>query len=232
MILSNNVSRGRIILQVIFSLVIVLFFWEQNRYVSYWIIELFSPLKLYTTAIHEAWHAIVCIMTGGEVGKISLSLDTSGFTLTRGGIFILISPAGYIGSALTGALLIISAKNTLLSKILLLLVCSVIVGLNIIYIDSYLSIAFLNSIIISLGLIYFIFQNYDTTNISIFLGTILAVDSFEDIKKIVLYMSDTSDAGILARYFGIPYLSLPIAIIFSMISMYIWYRSIKYLLNN
>ncbi len=57
------------------------------------------PFKLFVTTVHEACHALVTRLTGGNVQMISISPDESGLTLTSGGFRPLISMAGYLGTA-------------------------------------------------------------------------------------------------------------------------------------
>ena len=78
------------------------------------------PFRLFGTFIHEAAHAMAAVVSGGEVVGMHVNLDTSGLTLTRGGSRVLISSAGYLGSILTGAALLLAgrkrswARNTLI----------------------------------------------------------------------------------------------------------------------
>lgn len=244
----NEFSKGKIIILVIISFLVTLLFWDKNTtneiviqnniigkgiiIVMSFICNIFTPLKLYTTAIHEGWHAIVTIITGGSINEISLLKDGSGHVLSQGGIFLLIAPAGYIGSAITGGILIISAKKEFIAKIVLFVISSVILFLNSIYIDSYFSIAFISSILMSIFLIISVFKTNNSSYIAIFLGTILAVDSFGDIKKIIFQIPYQTDAGLLAKNLGIEFMTIPIAIIFSVICMYIWWLSIKYIMKS
>jgi hypothetical protein len=63
------------------------------------------PLQLFTTYVHEAGHSLATILTGGRVMEFVVSLDTSGYAQTAGGMRMLVIPAGYLGSALFGSLL-------------------------------------------------------------------------------------------------------------------------------
>jgi hypothetical protein len=69
------------------------------------------PVVYLNTHIHEAWHAIAAVATGGRVALIEVYANGSGVTQTLGGIGIAISSAGYIGSAITGALMIAASRN-------------------------------------------------------------------------------------------------------------------------
>ncbi len=66
---------------------------------------LLYPLKLFTTYIHEAGHALATLISGGDVVSFSVALDGSGLTRRIGGADWLIGPAGYLGAALFGSIL-------------------------------------------------------------------------------------------------------------------------------
>ncbi|BBH04116.1 hypothetical protein Prudu_015169 [Prunus dulcis] len=57
---------------------------------------LLRPFKLVTVFLHEASHAIACKLTCGHVEGIQVHADEGGTTQTRGGVYWLILPAGYI----------------------------------------------------------------------------------------------------------------------------------------
>jgi hypothetical protein len=61
------------------------------------------PLQYLYTHLHELGHAIVAFATGGQNIVIRVFADGSGETLSRGGVQLLVSPAGYIGSTVMGA---------------------------------------------------------------------------------------------------------------------------------
>jgi hypothetical protein len=61
------------------------------------------PVSLFVTLIHESWHAIVTLATGGSVTSLQVSSDLSGQVLSVGGSEPLIASAGYLGAAATGA---------------------------------------------------------------------------------------------------------------------------------
>jgi hypothetical protein len=68
-------------------------------------------------AFHEFGHAITACCTGGRVESISLDPREGGVTHMRGGISAITLPAGYLGSSLIGALLILCGFNIVASKV-------------------------------------------------------------------------------------------------------------------
>ncbi|XP_021804325.1 uncharacterized protein LOC110748680 [Prunus avium] len=59
-----------------------------------WRTIILTPFKLITVFLHEASHAIACILTCGKVEGIQVHANEGGVTQTRGGIYCLILPAG------------------------------------------------------------------------------------------------------------------------------------------
>src|SRR3954451_15209059 len=76
-----------------------------------WTTPLLLPFRLFVTMVHEVSHALVGVATGGQVLGISISLDGSGLTLVRGGNLFLTASAGYVGSSLFGAGLLLLARE-------------------------------------------------------------------------------------------------------------------------
>ena len=63
------------------------------------------PLRLFVTFVHESGHGLATIATGGTFHRLVVHGDGSGFATTSGGARALILPAGYVGTALFGAIL-------------------------------------------------------------------------------------------------------------------------------
>ncbi len=86
------------------------------------------PIKLFVVLIHEISHAVMAVLSGGNVKSIYLDSNLSGNTQTEGGSLILISFAGYLGSLIIGLLLFLSGDKkefgkwftTLLSLLILI----------------------------------------------------------------------------------------------------------------
>jgi len=62
-----------------------------------------KPFKLLAVFVHEASHASACVLTGGSVKSLEVNLNEGGVTRFTGGIGCIVTPAGYIGGALWGA---------------------------------------------------------------------------------------------------------------------------------
>jgi hypothetical protein len=69
------------------------------------------PLRLLVTMYHEAGHALAALATGGDVSQFVVRPDASGVVFSRGGYRPLVISAGYVGTALLGALLVVFART-------------------------------------------------------------------------------------------------------------------------
>jgi hypothetical protein len=124
----HAVRHERTVQIMLAILVISLVCW-QMPYVS----TVLYPFKLFVTTIHEACHALMARLTGGNVGLISISPDESGVTLSMGGIKWLVSMAGYIGTAMFGGLLIWWGRKPAEARFVLQSLGTAIVALTIFY---------------------------------------------------------------------------------------------------
>ncbi len=84
------------------------------------------PIRLLVTFIHEGSHALMAILTGGQVTSLIIRPDGSGVTWSGGGFGPLVSSAGYLGATLFGALTIAALRRGVPAKYLLLLTGAVV----------------------------------------------------------------------------------------------------------
>jgi Peptidase M50B-like len=88
------------------------------------------PLQYLYTHLHEMGHALVAFATGGRGITIQVFADGSGVTRSYGGWQLLVSPAGYIGATVMGALVLaLSATRDGARKALLGLLALMVFGL-------------------------------------------------------------------------------------------------------
>ncbi len=82
-------------------LVLVMMWIPYSQFVLY-------PVRLFVTLVHESGHALAATLTGSAVEGIRLNPNASGVTLIRATWWAdwIINPAGYLGAALFGAMLL------------------------------------------------------------------------------------------------------------------------------
>jgi hypothetical protein len=75
-----------------------------------WDSALILPFKLLVVFVHEIWHGMATIFTGGQVSTIAISMDGAGETnvsnINGVASFVATVSAGYIGSAFSGSILL------------------------------------------------------------------------------------------------------------------------------
>uniref|UniRef100_A0A6V7QST2 Peptidase M50B-like protein n=1 Tax=Ananas comosus var. bracteatus TaxID=296719 RepID=A0A6V7QST2_ANACO len=82
-----------------------------------WRTVLLTPFKLITVFLHETSHALACKLTCGDVEGMQVHANEGGSTQTRGGIYWIILPAGYLGSSFWGMVFILASTNLLTTRI-------------------------------------------------------------------------------------------------------------------
>ena len=85
-----------------------------------WLGWLAYPFRLFGTFVHELSHGLAAIATGGQFQRFSVSPDLSGLAWSAGGIRVIVSSAGYIGSAIFGGVLVALHARGLPARVLLL----------------------------------------------------------------------------------------------------------------
>lgn len=108
----------------------------------FWSASWMWPLRVFVVLIHEAGHCLAALMSGGQIVSFTISPDESGLALTAGGWSLLIYPAGYLGSVLFGALMMIVANRTRASFVVLGLLGAGIIALTVLYGASLFAIVF------------------------------------------------------------------------------------------
>ena len=89
-----------------------------------WQLPVMLPLKLLVVLVHEAWHGFAALTSGALLNQMDITLDEWGETMVSGLTsstgFLWTVSAGYLGSALTGALLLnrgLAGRNVRLTLI-------------------------------------------------------------------------------------------------------------------
>ncbi|KAI0692214.1 peptidase M50B-like-domain-containing protein [Cytidiella melzeri] len=107
----NDTQRTTLIVAACYIVVIALLW-----HLPYLTLILY-PFKLLTVGFHEMSHALVGVLTCATIHSIEIDPDEGGATHMSGGIPWLTLPAGYLGSGLIGAALIVCGFDTNASKI-------------------------------------------------------------------------------------------------------------------
>lgn len=163
---------------------------------------LLYPFELISTVFHEFGHAFMTIMTGGRVAAIEINPNESGVTRFVGGMRCAVLPAGYCGSSLAGAALLVlsfgekSAKVAAIGTTLVLLATIYWAGT----VFTAVSVIFM---IAALGGVFYYAPKY-LSKVILFMGTMGSLVSLLSIfSHLITNTIDGSDAVEFARHCSI-----------------------------
>ncbi len=107
-----------------------------------WQTPVVVPLKILIVLLHEVSHGLMAVLTGGEIVSLSITSDQGGLAMTRGGSRFLILTAGYLGSLLIGAAILLLALRTRADRVILALFGVLMLLLAALYIRDLFALAF------------------------------------------------------------------------------------------
>ncbi|MDA0746084.1 MAG: M50 family metallopeptidase [bacterium] len=197
-----------------------------------WHTPVVKPFRVFMVFTHEICHAGATLFTGGEVAEIRTRWDESGHTISRGGNFPFIVSAGYVGSAFLGALLIYIGAWAALQRIVLASIGGVSLFMTARYTPVFgfdFAFGIAGGLILVAIPLWFPRAARWATN---WLGILLCLYSLHDFRTDLWMYADKTDAGILARYWGAPFLAYPIAFTWAAISIFVMYLSLRAAANR
>jgi hypothetical protein len=92
------------------------------------------PLRVLVVFFHEASHGLAALATGGSIDSLRIMPDESGLATTRGGSAFVVYSAGYLGSLVVGAILLLVAARTRLDRIAAAALGALIAALTILFV--------------------------------------------------------------------------------------------------
>jgi len=98
-----------------------------------WQTPVVLPLKIFVIFLHELSHALATLLTGGSVVELSVSPQQGGHVISRGGSRFIILTAGYLGSLVLGALLLLAALRTQADRLIAGACGAVLLGVAALY---------------------------------------------------------------------------------------------------
>jgi len=182
------------------------------------------PFRIFVTFIHEGGHAIAALLTGNSVQSLSIATNASGETYTsQGGTIsqMLVASAGYLGSMVYGALLLVLIRKAIAARIVLIGSAALVFALTMIYglikpamtgvVSSALPFTIIAGTLLSLGLVAI--AKYAKPHVASFFVSLLAVqcilNALLDLKTVFFLSSPfapsvPTDAVNMANATGIP----------------------------
>ncbi|QRO00482.1 M50 family metallopeptidase [Archangium violaceum] len=168
------------------------------------------PLKLLVVMMHESGHALATLLTGGAVDRITLAANESGACLSRlpSGMMaqVAVYSAGYVGSALAGAFLLLATFRFRLRRLVLGAACLWLAVMGVLYAGDSFTLAFClgTALVLALAAKYLPDGGVDMLNL--FLAAFTALYVAFDLRSDLLHgaVGSASDATLLAHLTPVP----------------------------
>ena len=193
---------GKLLFALLAAAVLGVFFW------SSWPLY---PFKLLVVLMHESGHALATLLVGGSVDRIQISPDEGGVTFSRYPpsllCAIVISSAGYLGSTVSGCVLLWIAARSKEGRwplIALAAWCSLV---TLLYVRDGFTLIFVGGCALALGLLARFGAALLRRGVLVFLAAFSCCYALYDIRDDLLHLSSASggtDADALARATFIP----------------------------
>ena len=205
---ARNHLDGKLLLALAAAAVAGIFFW--NNPVLY-------PFKLLVVLMHESGHAAATLLVGGSVQSIRVSPDQGGLTLSQFPPSLLreivIVSAGYVGSTISGCVLLFAAARAKQGRwpVLALAVWCALVA--VLYVRDGFTLLFTAACALVLGLLARFGAGWLRRGVLVFLAAFSCCYALYDIRDDLLHFgsSGMSDADALARLTFIPAIAWGIA---------------------
>jgi hypothetical protein len=94
------------------------------------------PLKILVVLFHELSHGLAALVSGGSIERIEISFEQGGACYTRGGSLFLILNAGYLGSLVWGAALLVAGGRSRHDRLIVGLLGGLLIAVSLVYIRS------------------------------------------------------------------------------------------------
>lgn len=199
--------------------------WVSLAAVALWMVPfgvwIAIPLTLLNTHIHELFHALAGIGTGGRVEFIRVFSDGSGVTPVYAGSLPILAAAGYVGSGVVGALIIWGASNERGARLALGVLCAVLAMSMLLFVRGD-AVGWLSGLVWVVAL--FVQARYFRGKIAIFtaqfIGVQQCITSLQSLLILLQISAATerqSDAALLGQATGIP--AIVWAVAWSLLSM-------------
>ena len=168
------------------------------------------PFKLLVVLMHESGHAAATLLIGGSVDWIRISPDEGGLTQSRYLPtllhHIIVSSAGYVGSTVSGCVLIYTAANARTGKLALLLLAAWTFCTALLWVRDPFTLGFTLACTLGLFLVARFGSSLIRKLLLAFLASFSVLYALFDIKDDLLHLSGSNqtDAAALAQVTFIP----------------------------
>lgn len=179
--------------------------------VFFWHSQALYPLKLLTVLIHESGHALAAKAVGGTVDSLSINSLEGGVCLTRipqtFTARVVTYSSGYLGSALAGALILLSILRWGAGRLVLGLLSAGLLVVTVLWARTLFTVLVALGFAAALGLAARYLPREPAQLLALFVGTFVSLYALFDFKDDLLSGSARragTDASMLADITPIP----------------------------
>jgi hypothetical protein len=196
---------------------------------AFWSTIFVWPLRVFVVLLHEVSHGLAAVLTGGRIVSIELSPLEGGLCTTAGGWAFVVSSAGYLGSALFGALFLVLGfrGRPRAHRAATAFLGAALVGLSLVYVRS--AFGFLYGLVA--GAVLLAVARWLPEGASSFVLRLLGVTSllyapWDIVSDLILRSVPASDASAMARMTGIP--AIAWGVLWLAASLVIAFRAVRH----
>ena len=183
------------------------------------------PIKAWLTSSHELFHAMAGWLTGGVVESIQADGEHGGVTYTRGGIYPIISCAGYLGCGGFGALCLRYSGRPAMRAAFMAFCVALPLALLVKgrFIQGGYGVGMAEALAVDALALWAARSRWSQFVLALS-GCLFLSMGLDDLRVLLVYATDQTDAGLLARWMGLPFLAWPIALAYAgaMLAMWFW----------
>ncbi|MBI4865050.1 MAG: M50 family metallopeptidase [Candidatus Riflebacteria bacterium] len=100
------------------------------------------PVNVFVVVLHEWCHGLAAILTGGSVGQIYIDVRAGGWCSHNSSWRFVTAAAGYVGSPILGALILLAAAGTRRDRAISMFLGAFLIVLSALYVRNTFGLAF------------------------------------------------------------------------------------------
>jgi len=190
---------------------------------------LLAPVRTFVTFIHEGCHALVTLATGGAVERIEVMANGNGLTTSLGGMPVLITMAGYIGTSAFGAFCLMGARRQGNGRSVLAFMAMVVLTVTALWTRN--GFGFFAGVGVAgvIGLLAWTLRGAKADLVATVLSVLLCANALMDLQTLLLLTTATNvpnDAVFMSQMVGLP--PALWAVLWAVVSLAITVSAIRY----
>ena len=234
-------EKKKAITSMIIMLIITYLLWDYrtlNLFHLGFLSYLLYPIKMFTVFLHEMSHGLMAVINGGQITQIHFDPHIGGYCAYKiNPTFIkntLVASAGYLGSIFWGCLILYTSIRKHWDKAINIFIGIVMLIVTILFARDLFSIVFT----LLFGGFMFLsgtkFSDEVNSFILRYIGVVSCLYAFFDIPEDLIFRTvgndpvlGSSDSFVIAQSMGMPFLSVPIGILWLILSALALYFTLK-----